>query len=129
MSVNYIVTGRRNPSDENSPIKYYAQVKSKGELTFKELGREMSEISSTVSDTDAIAVLNDLLKIIRRHLSEGKIVRLGDFGSFRLSARSDGAISEDVFHAGYIRSAKILFTPGEDLRAMIRNLKYIKNSK
>ena len=128
MSVNYVVTGRRNPSNESAPVKYYAQVKSKGELTFKELGREMSDISSTVSDTDAIAVLNDLLKIVRRHLSEGKIIRLGDFGSLRLSLHSDGAVSEEAFHAGYIRSAKVLFTPGEDLRALTRTLKYTKAS-
>ncbi|MCD7974123.1 MAG: HU family DNA-binding protein [Candidatus Azobacteroides sp.] len=126
MAVTYVVVERRNPLKEEEPARFYAQAKSREELTFKELGTEISEISSTVSDTDAVAVLNDLIKILIRHLAKGHIVRLGDFGSLRMTLSSQGAISEKTFTSDFIRSAKVSFNPGKDLKKMIRNLEYKK---
>jgi len=129
MAIEFVVVERHNPADEQAPRKHYAQAKSSGELTFRDLGREVSEISSTVSDTDAMAVLNDLIKIMKRHLANGKIVRFGDFGSFRMTVSSEGAISEEAFKSNYIRSAKVNFSPGRDIKEMTRNATYKKVSK
>lgn len=123
MAVKYVVVERGNPLKPQEPKKFYAQAKSSGELTLKKLSKEIAEGSTTVSDTDVLAVLNDLTKILARHLSEGEIVRFGDFGSFQVSLSSTGAESEDKFNASYIKGSKITFRPGIDLRNVISVLK------
>ncbi|MDR0682697.1 MAG: HU family DNA-binding protein [Dysgonamonadaceae bacterium] len=95
MAVNYIVVSKGNPADPNAPKKFYAQAKSSGELTLRKLSREIAEGSTTVSDTDVLAVLNDLTKVLKRHLSNGEIVRFGDFGTFQIAISSGGAETEE----------------------------------
>jgi predicted histone-like DNA-binding protein len=126
MSVKYVLTAKGNPGKPEEPQKYYAQAKADGEVTFKKLGKEIAEGSTTVSDSDVLAVLNDLTKCLNRHLAEGRIVRFGDFGSFQISLSSEGAETEEKFHQSLIRGGKVTFRPGQDLRDMLSNLKYEK---
>ncbi|MDR0420666.1 MAG: HU family DNA-binding protein [Prevotellaceae bacterium] len=126
MAVNYVIVQKGNPADPNAPKKYYAQAKSKGELTLKKLSREIAESSTTVSDTDVLAVLNDLTKVLRRHLDNGEIVRLGDFGTFQITISSGGAETEEKFHSSLIKNPKVTFRPGVDLKESLATLKYEK---
>jgi len=126
MAVNYVVIPKANPQDRTAPAKFYAQAKSRGELTFRKLSKEIAEGSTTVSDTDVMAVLNDLTKVLRRHLENGEIVRFGDFGTFQISISSDGAETEGKFHSSLIKNPKVAFRPGVDLKEMLNNLKYEK---
>jgi predicted histone-like DNA-binding protein len=91
MAVNYVLVERGNPGKPEAPKKFYAQAKSIGALTLRKLSREIAEGSTTVSDTDVLAVLNDLTKVLKRHLDNGEIVRFGDFGTFQVALTSDGA--------------------------------------
>jgi len=124
--ITYTIVPKGNPSKPDEPKKFYAQAKASGELTFRKLSKEIAEGSTTVSDTDVLAVLNDLTKILKRHLDNGEIVRFGDFGAFQVSLSSSGAESESKFNASMIRSAKVNFRPGLDLKEMLNNLKFVK---
>ncbi len=126
MPVTYVLVERANPQDREAPKKFYAASKSSGELTFKKLSKEIAEGSTTVSDTDVLAVLNDLIKILNRHLAEGRIVRLGDFGNFQLSLSSEGAESAEKFNSSLIKKARVVFRPGTDIKDMVKTLKYQK---
>jgi predicted histone-like DNA-binding protein len=126
MAVNYVVVERGNPGNPQAPKKFYAQAKSRGELTLRKLSKEISEASTTVSDTDVLAVLNDLTKVLKRHLDNGQIVRFGDFGTFQVAFTSDGAETADKFHSSLIKKPKIAFRPGIDLKEMLATLKYEK---
>ena len=126
MAVKYSLSEKGNPQKPEQPKKWYANAKSAGELTFKKLSREISEGSTTVSDTDVLAVLNDLIKVLRRHLENGEIVRLGDFGSFQISIGSEGAETEAKFHQSLIKTKKVTFRPGADLKEMLNSLKFEK---
>jgi nucleoid DNA-binding protein len=64
--------------------------------------------------------------VLRRHLENNEIVRFGDFGSFQVSVSSEGAETEEKFHPSLIKSSKILFRPGVDLKEMQNNLKFEK---
>jgi len=68
--------------------------------------------------------LNDLTKTLSKHLSEGRIVR--DFGSFSISLSSEGAETADKFNSSMIKSAKIAFRPGIDLKEMLAVMKFEK---
>lgn len=126
MSVKYSLSKKGNPGKPQEPKKFYANAKAAGEVTFRSLSKEISSGSTTVSDTDVLAVLNDLAKALSRHLSEGRIVRFGEFGSFQVSISSEGAEKEEKFNNSMIKKGKILFRPGIDLREMLATVKYEK---
>ena len=129
MAIKYVVIERVNPLKPKEEKKWYAMAKSSGELTFRKLSKEISEGSTTVSDTDVLAVLNDLTKILKRHLENGEIVRFGDFGSFQISIGSQGAEKEEKFNPSMIKSSKVVFRPGIDLKEMKSNLKFEKTKR
>lgn len=126
MAVNYVLTQKGNPGNPEAPKKFYAQAKSKGELTLRKLSKEIAEGSTTVSDTDVLAVLNDLTKVLKRHLDNGEIVRFGDFGTFQIAITSEGAETAEKFNASLIKGGKVTFRPGIDLKEMLATLKYEK---
>ena len=129
MPVKYNVIERKNLQDPQAAPKFYASAKADGEVNLKSLSKEIAGGSTTVSDTDVLAVLNDLIKTVSRHLADGKIVRLGDFGNFQISISSEGATTAAKVTSAQIRSNKILFRPGVDLRDMLSNVKYEKYNK
>jgi predicted histone-like DNA-binding protein len=90
------------------------------------LSREIAEGSTPVSDTDVLAVLNDLTKVLKRHPDNGEIVRFGDFGTFQVALTSDGAETADKFHPSLITKPKVTFRPEIDLKEMLATLKYEK---
>jgi predicted histone-like DNA-binding protein len=129
MAVNYVLVGRLNPQKPKEPKKFYAQVKSSGEVTMQMLGKIVADRSTTVSDTDVLAVLNDLSHIMAERLAEGDIIRFGDFGSFELTISSTGADTEKEFTASRIHSPKVNFHPGANIKEMFSTLKYVKTEK
>ncbi|GHT66114.1 hypothetical protein AGMMS50239_27070 [Bacteroidia bacterium] len=126
MAVKYILSEKRNLQKPDEPKKWYANAKSTGEVTLKALGKEITQ-RSTVNHADTLAVLEALTQVLTDQLSEGKIVRLGDFGSFQVSLGSQGAENKEKFTSALIRSKKILFRPGVDLKDMLNNLKFEKS--
>jgi nucleoid DNA-binding protein len=92
---------------------------------FRMLSREIAEGSTTVSDTDVLAVLNDLTKVLRRHPGNGEIVRFGDFG-IQIALASDGAETAEKFRVSLVKNPKGTFRPGVDLKEMLSTLKYEK---
>lgn len=126
MAVKYTLSEKGNPGNPTAPKKWYANAKADGELSFRELSKEIAQGSTTVSDTDVMAVLNDLIKVLGRNLSNGKIVRFGDFGSFQLTITSEGVETEQAFNAKLIKSAKIQFRPGKDLKDVTKTVTFEK---
>ncbi|GHT17147.1 hypothetical protein FACS189429_0600 [Bacteroidia bacterium] len=76
--------------------------------------------------TDVLAVLNDLTKVLRKHLDNGEIVRFGDFSSFQISVSGEGAETAEKYHQSMIKTKKVVFRPGIDLKEMLATLKYTK---
>lgn len=105
--------------------KYYANPVYTGEITLDQLTEKIEKIS-TVNGADIRAVLYALVDVIPAELANSQIVRVGDLGSFRISLGSEGNAKEEEVTANSIKSSKILFTPGEKLKAMQNNLKFEK---
>nr|WP_231552354.1 hypothetical protein [Capnocytophaga canimorsus] len=64
-----------------------------------------------------------------KHLSNGEIVKFGDFGSFQITITSEGVDDEKKFTAANIKGNKIQFRPGTDLKEMLATVKYEKYKK
>ena len=84
---------------------------------------------STVSSADVKAVLDNLNFVLDMELQEGRIVRLGDFGSFRISVSSDGVTDKKDFNSSMLRPLRIIFTPGGELKDTKKTLEYSRISQ
>jgi predicted histone-like DNA-binding protein len=125
MPVKFVVVGRPNPRDPKAPKKYYAQAKSNGEISLRELSGQISK-RSTLSSIDVMAVLEALLEVLPERIGEGDIVRLGDFGSFSLSISSEGAEKEENVTANSIVDYSLNFRPGKEIKKVLDTLTYEK---
>jgi predicted histone-like DNA-binding protein len=125
MAIHYVVAERGNPQRPEDPKKFYAQAKSDGDISLKELSKEISQ-RCTVNYADTLAVLEALNQVLTINLDRNKIVRFGDFGSFQIAIGSEGAETKEKFTPSMIRSRKVVFRPGEDLKFMLKNLKFVK---
>lgn len=127
MAVNYRAVAKKNPSNQTAPAKYYPQVKSTGDTTLRQLAKEISEIS-TVSTTDAMAVIEGFLAVVPRALANGKIVRLGEFGSFSISVNGEGSTTADELSRHHIKKASVKFRPGKIFQQEIVTIEFKKIS-
>jgi len=125
MSVKYVIVEKHNPQDMQAPKKYYAVARSAGEVTLKQLSKDISA-RSTVNSSDTLAVLDSLIQQLVKELEAGRIVRMGDFGSFQLSISSEGAPAADKFTSSLIKKSRIVFRPGSDLKDMLATVNYSK---
>jgi predicted histone-like DNA-binding protein len=105
--------------------KFYASTQSSGELTLNGLTKQIEKIS-TVSGADIRAVVYATVDVMKDALAAGQIVRLGELGSLRVSISSEGKATEEEVGGTSIRKAKVVFTPGQDLKDMLITLNYEK---
>jgi predicted histone-like DNA-binding protein len=125
MSVKYNLVERGNPQKPDDPKKFYAQAIGDGEVSQRDLSKEIEEMTA-LSEPDVVAALSAFRKILQRKLAEGRIVRLGEFGSFQVALSSEGAVTADKFNPSTISDVKIVFRPGTELKELLKTLKFEK---
>lgn len=123
--IYFRVIPRVNPREPENPPKYYASNVSQGEVNVRDLADQITA-QSTVSTIDTLAVLEALLKVIPRELSNGKIVRLGDLGSFRVTITSEGSDQPEDFNASMIKGTNLHFRGGKLFRNVLNNIDFVK---
>ena len=100
--------------------KWYGRVVTTNTMTYKQLTNHMAEHNSVYSEDICEGVAIKLQRCLLEQLLEGKKVQFGDFGTFYLSAQSQGAVDEDKFNLGqHINGLRLRFTPS---RLDINNL-------
>jgi predicted histone-like DNA-binding protein len=126
MAIKFSVIQRGQPGVVGGgEKKYYASSQSSGELTLAGLTKRIEKMS-TVSGADIRAVVYAMVDVMKDSLSEGQIVRLGELGSLRVSIGSDGKETEKEVTSSSISSARVIFTPGKDIKDMLLTLTYEK---
>jgi predicted histone-like DNA-binding protein len=127
MAVNYKAVPKKNPSKQGDAAKFYAQVISSGDMTVRQLAKRISSIS-TVSVADTMAVIEAFLEVVPQALADGKIVRLGDFGSFSLAASSEGAVDAPTLSKNQIKKVSVRFRPGKEFTNVTNTVEFTKVS-
>lgn len=127
MPVQFKSTSKKNPLQPDSSPKFYPTVVSTGEFTLKQLAKRVADMSS-FSEGDLMGLLPTILKVIPDALADGKIVRLGDLGSLRITIKSEGSEEEKKVSSSNIKSTGIIFTPGRDLKNAVSNISFEKIS-
>jgi len=105
--------------------KFYASPVQGNDLTLEALTKGI-EKSCTVNGADIRAVLYALVDQTVDALADGRIVRLGDLGSLRITLSSNGEATADDVTASSIREASIIFTPGSKIKDMLATVKYTR---
>ncbi|MDR1653077.1 MAG: HU family DNA-binding protein [Prevotellaceae bacterium] len=123
MSVKYSLSEKGNPQNAAAPKKWYAGTKNAGNIRLRALSKEIAR-RSAVNTADTAAVLEALTQVLTDNLAEGRIVRFGDFGSFQVTIGSEGAETADKFNTKMIKSKKVTFRPGIDLKEMLNKMKF-----
>jgi len=125
MSIKFKSLERINPRDITADKKHYAKVVTQGHTDLKELA-ELVATQCTVSPADCYAVLIALEGNIIRELKNGRIVHLGELGSYRVSVSAEGMTTADEVVQSTIKKARVLFSPGKGFRDMLKTLSYKK---
>lgn len=99
---------------------YYANAKAAGTVDVNELCDLIAE-GSTASSGDVKLILDELIRVMRRSLGKGEVVKVGELGNFQLQFGSTGTVTEKEFNSTLIKSKRILFRPGKMLRDAINN--------
>jgi predicted histone-like DNA-binding protein len=73
-----------------------------------------------------MATLEALIQVLPSEIAEGKIVQLGEFGSFGITLQSEGAETEEAFTASNIKRFSIRFRPGKIFKNTLNNAGYKK---
>jgi predicted histone-like DNA-binding protein len=106
--------------------KYYASPVQGKELTLDGLTKGI-EKTSTVNGADIRAVLYALVEEAVTGLSEGRIIRLGDLGSLRITLSSEARDTPEQVTAAAVKKAGVIFTPGTKLQDMLKTAKFTKS--
>ena len=118
MQVNYSVSPRINPQDKDAAPKYYAKMQASGSVDFDTLAQEIS-YATTLTDGDVSNVLRALVTQLKKHLADGKIVKLDGFGSFQFQISGKGAATEKDYRTSLIQKVRIQFKPGRLIREVL----------
>lgn len=127
MPINYSVNPRRNPSEKGTPPKFYAKVQTRGTVSFDTLAEDIA-YATTLTDGDVLNVLRALIKQVKKHLSDGKIVSLDALGSFQFQISGKGALTEEDYNTNLIQKVRIQYRPGRLVREVqnLTNLQFKK---
>lgn len=125
MPAKYKVIAKVNPQDPQGPRKFYPSLQTTGRSRQRQLALEAAD-RSTLSDADMDAAMTNLLALIPKHLAEGRIVDLGEFGTFRLTIRTDGLDNADAVTVHNIKKVGVRFTPGPAFKKMLADVRFEK---
>jgi predicted histone-like DNA-binding protein len=110
MDFKFKAIAKKNPREPQAPAKFYPSPVYTGDVTIRELAKEIAELSS-LNTIDVLAVLEGFLTKIPQKLSQGYIVKLRDFGNLRITFSSLPSDTADKVTADKIKKAKVNFRP------------------
>lgn len=125
MAVTYKAIKAINPSKPNEAPKWFARVVGNGYTTLETLA-EYAVATSTVSKADILAVLEVVMEKINQDLSEGKIVKLGDYFTLQVGISSKAVETPEEVTSSLIKKAKVNFRAGATLKDTLKILTYEK---
>jgi len=103
-------------------------IKSSAEEAMRQLSTQISKRSG-VSGSEVYAVIESFIDLIPERIMDGKIVRLGEFGSFSISLSSEGVDKAEDFTATNIKGNSLNFRPGKIFQKALDAADYKKVSE
>lgn len=121
--VNYVVSPRRNPADEDLPPRFYGQIVSNQSVSLEELS-EIVASRCTVKLADVVGVVTALEKEMRSALLNCEIVELDRIGRFRVTVSGKGAVTEEKYQAEHILRVNVRFAPAKYIKEVLSKVDF-----
>lgn len=123
MAVSFKMVPKKNNLSTPPETKYYPCAVHDGEVNLSRLASIVAS-QSTVSRADCYGVIVALTQAIADSLSQGKIVKIDELGTFQITLKGLPADSPDDLGKSSIKEAKIIYKPTRDLKNTLKNLSY-----
>lgn len=123
MAVSFKMVSKKNNLATPPEIKYYPCAVHDGEVDLDRLASVVAS-QSTVSRADCYAVIIALTQAIGDSLSEGRIVRIDNLGTFQITLQGLPADSPDDLGKSNVKGAKIIYKPSRNMKQVLRELTY-----
>jgi predicted histone-like DNA-binding protein len=120
MTLLYRPVKKKNPAKPQDPELFFPCPISREKVSTRQLAKEIANRTS-LSTTDTIAVLEAFTEVIPWFLAEGAIVSLGDFGSFRVTMKGEGAATKKAMTSANITDIRIKFRPGQEFASLVKH--------
>jgi predicted histone-like DNA-binding protein len=125
MALNLKKVERANPVNRDQK-KWYL-IKDTGRSIDLDAIAEEIQSRSAMTKGDILAVLSNLVQVLPLHLKNGDSVRLGSFGSFRLTVTSNGAETAAELTARNVKGTRVVFVAGTELKRELGGITYSVN--
>lgn len=124
MSIFLKPVQRRNPADEDAPMKWYP-VQYTTKLVDEIEVAELIADETTLNPMEAQMAIRQLRKVVQRLLLDGKSVKLGNWGTFNVTLNTEGADTKDALTARNVKTVNINFQPGTELKAAMQRADFV----
>jgi predicted histone-like DNA-binding protein len=128
MAIKYQINKNINSLNTTKEAVYYAKAISTGEVTSENLLTILSK-KTRLHKADCLRFMMYLEETLNEQLQNGKIVRLGDLGSFQVGISSKGVDATSKVNSSIINNAKINFRAGKSFRKLLKELEFKKLKK
>jgi predicted histone-like DNA-binding protein len=123
MPVQFKMIPKQNNLVTPPEVKFYPCAVSKGNVNLDDLAKVISS-RCTISKADCYGVISALSDVIGEALSDGKIVKIQNLGSFQLSLLGIASEDETSLGKANIKSARVVYRPSKDLKTKIKGITY-----
>jgi len=125
MAIKYRATKNANNIKGDKVTTYYARAISDGEIATGELLTILSK-KTKLNKVDCLRFMMYLEETMVEQLENGKIVRLGEIGSFQIGITSKGVETSKEVMEATITKPHINFRSGKGFKEMLKVLVYKK---
>lgn len=123
MAVSFKMVPKTNNLASPPETKYYPCAVHDGTVNLNQLAAIVAS-RSIVSRADCYGVIIGLTQAISESLAAGRIVKIEDLGTFRITLQGSPADAADVLGKSNIKGAKIIYKPSRDMKSSLRKLNY-----
>lgn len=116
------IVSRKNPQEPGAAPKYYAAAQHDEVVTLNELAVDIAN-RCTLRRSDVHGVLLALMDLIPERLSSGRILSLGELGTFCVNVKSEGALAPSEYVPSMVVGKKIVYRPTKELRDKLHLMK------
>lgn len=110
---------KRNPKEPEAAPRFYASAQHDASIDLNGLANSVASRCS-LRRADVHGVLVALMDIIPDELATGKVISLGDLGSFYVNVKSEGAETRELLTPGMVKGMKIIYRPTKELKKKLR---------
>lgn len=126
MPIRYKVIKKKVSERFGSESAFYPIPQYRATINKRELAKRIARFS-TLSTVDVYAALEALIHIIPELVKDGYSVKIEDFGSFKLTFKTEGNTDASKISKRNIKGNRLVFTPAKNLKAELRETKYVKS--